>query len=402
MLTRPGWLVLAGAVGSFFVGRLFGLVELYLLGASLVVLVALGVARVLLTRLRLEVGRQVTPRRVHAGQPARVELTVTNRSDRPTPVLRLHDPVTGTQGATVLLAPVAEGLIVRSAYRLPTERRGIVGIGPLGVVLTDPFGLATVRAQAAPRSELTVLPRIHDVIPPPVAGGDEPLAGLRQVALATSAGDDFSALREYVVGDDLRRVHWPSSARHGDLLIRQDEIHWQGRTTVVLDTRVHTHRGESFEIAVSAAASLVSAAWKRRDLLRLVTTAGFDSGVVGGAAHVEQLLEVLATVAPAQPGSLRGLMESVHRGGSASVVVLVGSVGARELLSVLSLGAAVGSAVVVATAPGAGQRPGTTGVDTRANHPDILLLDDRPFAPTWNTAMLTKRARRSRPRGIGR
>jgi uncharacterized protein (DUF58 family) len=391
MLTRSGWLVLVGAAGAFGAGRLFGLVELYLLGSSLVVLVVLAVARVLLTRLRLEVGRQVTPRRVHAGQPARVELTVTNRGDRPTPVLRMHDPVTGTQGATVLLAPVEEGLIVRSAYRLPTERRGLIGIGPLGVLVTDPFGLASIRATAAPMSELTVLPRVDDVMPPPMAGGDEPLAGVRQVALATSCGDDFAALREYVVGDDLRRVHWASSARHGDLLVRQDEIHWQGRTTVVLDTRVHTHRGESFEIAVSAAASVITAAWRRRDLVRLVTPAGFDSGVVGSAAHVEQLLEVLATVAPTQTGSLRSVMEGLARGGSASIVVLVGSVAERELLSVVTTGASSGSAIVVAAVPGPGKGYEAT---TTFSHPDILVLDGRPFAPTWNAAVRGRRRRR--------
>ena len=123
MLTRPGWLAAVGAASAVFTGRIFGLVELFLLGTGVAVLLALAVTRVLLTRLSLEVGRQLTPRRVHAGQPARVELAVANRSERATPVLRLHDPVSGTQGATVLLAPVDPGLTVRSAYRLPTERR---------------------------------------------------------------------------------------------------------------------------------------------------------------------------------------------------------------------------------------------------------------------------------------
>lgn len=386
MLTRSGWLAALGAAIAVGAGRVFGLVELFLLGTGLAVLLGLTLVRVLLTRLALEVGRQLSPRRVHAGQPARVELSVTNRGNRSTPVLRLHDPVTGTQGATVLLAPVEEALTVRSAYRLPTQRRGLIGIGPLAVVVGDPFGLAQVRAEAAPRIELTVLPRVDEVLPPPASGGDEPLAGVRQMTLAASAGHDFAALREYVVGDDLRRVHWPSSARHDDLLVRQDEVHWQGRTTVVLDTRSRTHHGESFEMSVSAAASIVSAAWRRRDLVRLVTTGGYDSGFNAGQAHVEALLEELAVVKATSVGSLRGVVEGLPRLGATSVVVLVGDVPEPELLGLVSL-SRVGSVTVVS-------------IDRRSSadptHPDLLACGGSvPFAGAWNTHMTTRRRRRS-------
>jgi len=390
VLTRAGWLAAAGAAGAVAAGRLFGLVELYLVGAGLAALVAVAVARALLARLDLEVGRHLSPRRVHAGQAARVELAVANRGDRSTPVLRLHDPVTGTQGATVLLAPVEDGLTVRSAYRLPTERRGLVGIGPLAVVVTDPFGLAEVRAEAAARIELTVLPRVDDVLAPPLAGGDEPLAGVRQASLAASAGDDFAALREYVVGDDLRRVHWPSSARHDDLLVRQDEVHWQGRTTVLLDTRARTYHGDAFETAVSAAASIVSAAWQRRDLVRLVTTSGFDSGFSAGQAHVERILEELAVVAAVSSGSLRGAVDGLS-GGSAAVVVL-GDVPDPELQAVLTRPGRTGSVTVVC-------------VDRRTSpapvHPDVVACGPgEPFAAAWNRAM--SRGRRPRVAAVRR
>jgi uncharacterized protein (DUF58 family) len=261
VLTRQGWLVAIGATALVVLGRLFGLIELFVLGAVCFALLVLALAVVLRTRLRLEVGRTVTPRRVHAGAPARVELTVRNVADRRTPVLRLHDPVSGTQGATVLLAPVDDLDHVRSAYRLPTERRGLVTIGPLAVTVADPFGLAAVSSDAAPRVELTVLPHVDDILPPPRAGGDEPLSGLRQTTLANAGGDDFAMLRSYVVGDDLRRIHWPSSARHGDLLVRQDEVHRQGRTIVILDTRAQTHAGDSLEVAVSADGRGVTDCW---------------------------------------------------------------------------------------------------------------------------------------------
>jgi uncharacterized protein (DUF58 family) len=385
--------VLLGGAAAVLSGRLLGLIELYVIGAGCAALVGLAVTRVAGTRLRLEVGRHVSPRRVHAGQPARVELTVRNQADRRTPVLRLHDPVSGTQGATVFLAPVEDGATMRSAYRLPTDHRGVVAIGPLGVVVSDPFGMASVTADAAPQTELIVLPRIDEIVPPPPSIGDEPLAGLRVASLAASGGDDFAALRDYVVGDDLRRVHWPSSARHDDLLVRQDEVHWQGRTTVVLDTRVHTHRGhDSFEVAVSAAASVIAAAWRRRDLVRLVTTAGFDSGIAAGQAHAEALLEFLAAVHAVQPGSLIGVLEGLGRSATgASVVCIVGDVGDPELRALVTLGGRVGSATVVTvhrSAPTGGATPGVS-------HPDVVAVKpDRPFADAWNLAMAGKRRRR--------
>jgi len=384
LLARTGWLVIGGAIAAFAVGRMFGLIELYLVAAGLLALVALAVSRVLFTRLDLAVGRQLNPRRVHAGQPARVELHVANHAIRTTPVLRLYDPVSGTQGATVLLSPIDPEGVVRSAYRLPTERRGLIDVGPLSVLVADPFGLASLRVEAAERTELTVLPRVDDILPPPMSGGDEPLAGIRLATLAASAGDDFAALREYVVGDDLRRVHWPSSARFGDLLVRQDEVHWQGRTTVVLDTRGHTHTSDTFEAAVSAAASIIAAAWKRRDLVRLVTTAGWDSGVDAGHGHAERLLDELARVKTAQQGTLRGTVGGLGRSGSGAVIVVAGTLPDAEQAG-LAGAANVGrhSLTVVAATGGV-----STAVAGRSGG-DVIALDGAEgFAVTWNRVMM--------------
>lgn len=389
MLTRTGWAVLAGAVAALVAGRTFGLVELYFVAACLLALVVVAVGRVLGTRLELEVGRHLSPRRVHAGQPARVELTVVNHGIATTPVLRLHDPVSGTQGATVLLSPVVVEGVVRSAYRLPTERRGLVGIGPLQVAIADAFGIANVTAQAAPATELTVLPRVDEILPPPMAGGDEPLAGVRVASLAASAGDDFSSLRDYVVGDDLRRVHWPSSARHGDLLVRQDEVHWQGRCTVVLDTRAHTHTDETFEAAVSAAASVLAAAWKRRDLVRLVTTGGWDSGIDAGSGHAERLLDELARVHTAQQGSLRGALASLGRKGTGAVVVIAGRLPEAEREGI---GGASGlgrhTLTLVAATGGVTTPGGRTGGDV------VALDGPEPFASAWNRVMIRRQVGR--------
>ena len=77
--------------------------------------------------------------------------------------------------------------------------------------------------------------------PLPQTHGRDPHAGAEHPNAVARSGEDFYALRPYVVGDDLRRVHWPSTARHDELMVRQDELPWQGRATVLLDVRRGAH-----------------------------------------------------------------------------------------------------------------------------------------------------------------
>src|SRR3546814_20212528 len=132
--------------------------------------------------------------------------------------------------------------------------------------------------------EVTVYPRIDEIQPLPYTTGHDPLAGARQPNSLGRTGEDFYALRPYVVGDDLRRVHWPSSARHDELLIRQNELPWQGRTTVLLDVRKAAPNGDSLALAVSVAASVVAATARRHHLVRLVTLNGSASDFAPGPA----------------------------------------------------------------------------------------------------------------------
>src|SRR5438046_425881 len=81
--------------------------------------------------------------------------------------------------------------------------------------------------------------------PLPQTQGPDPLAGAEHPPALGVAGEDFYALRAYEMGDDLRRVHWPSTARVDELMIRQNEMPWQGRATVLLDTRAQAHEGDS-------------------------------------------------------------------------------------------------------------------------------------------------------------
>lgn len=324
MLTIQGWLVVVVAVLFVAAGRLFGIVELYVLGAGAAALAIGAVLVVTRGRLRLAIERELHPPRVHAGAQSRVELRVVNRGRRRSPLLTLRDPVGHGRSATVVVAPLPPGRDVHATYRLPTERRGILRVGPLSVQVADPFGLASFSAIGAPPVELTVWPTVVDIAPVPHTIGDDPHGGTDHPNALTSAGDDFYALRQYVVGDDLRHVHWRSTARRDELMVRQDEMPWQGRATIMLDTRSAAHTTETFEQAVSAAASIIVACARRRYLLRLVTTSGADTGSGEGAAHVERILEELATVELQTAGDLERTVAALRRSRGGSLTALLG------------------------------------------------------------------------------
>lgn len=332
MLTRRGWIagVLAGAL--LVIGRVFGTIEGYIAGATIAVLLVGSVLWLVATRLDVGVTRVLHPPKVHAGSSTRVDLAVVNKARRRSPVLSLRDQVSGTRGASLLVAPLDPGGSARAAYRFATERRGVVTVGPLQVELTDPFGLARLRLPAAGVSELVVYPAIERLVAIPLSAGNDPLAGSEHPNSLGRGGEDFYALRAYVLGDDLRRVHWPATARHDELMVRQEELPWQGRTTVVLDDRAAVHSPETFERMVSAAASVLVAGTHRQDLVRIVTTSGSDSGFGAGRSHVEGLLEALACLQPRDDGSLDAATELLGPNGvSGALVVLTGAVESSTL-----------------------------------------------------------------------
>lgn len=388
MLNRPGWWTLAGAGVLVVAGRLFGIFELVVAGTAAGALVACCAVAVGLTRLRLDVARELHPPRVHAGTPSRVELEVTNRGRRRTPLLTLRDPVGPGRSATVLLAPLAPGESVRAAYRLPTEERGIVHIGPLQVEVGDPFGLTAIAVPGAPVAELTVWPAVEPVAPMPRTNGDDPHGGSDIPNTLAASADDFHALRPYVVGDDLRRVHWPSTARSDELMVRQDEMPWESRATVVLDTRPSTHTPATFERAVAAAASVIVACSRQHFLLRLVTTAGYDTGFGAGAAHVDGAMEHLATVSPTAVGDLATAVALLRRSATGgAVTTLLGAQAAGDGEQLHRLGRTTGNLTVLRFP--AGRAAGGDGSG------DAVVVDGSvPFAEVWNRVMAAPRRRR--------
>ncbi|MCU1454899.1 MAG: rane protein [Acidimicrobiales bacterium] len=401
-VNRQGRAVVAGSLALMVLGRLFGLFELFLMGMAGLALVAAALLAVTRRRPHLEVTRVLHPPRVYVGTASRVELTIRNTGRRRSGVVRLHDPVTGTSGADLLLGSLAPGAEIGATYHLPTSARGIVQAGPLDATVADPFGIAERTLPSAGTADLTVLPRIDHIVPLAYATGrEDPHAGADHPNVLGQGSEDFYALRSYVVGDDLRRVHWPSTARRGELMVRQDEVPWQGRTTVLLDARRGTTTGPGFELAVSAAASMVVAAQDRSDRIRLVTTDGRDSGYADTHAQVERVMEHLAVVERHRTGSVSDLSPLLDRSPGGGLVAVLGAPTREDVEALLRVRARFGTVTVVLFER-ASWDPGAPE-DDRVTVPPapglrVLRITGRaPFATVWNLAMSRRPAPVVRP-----
>lgn len=316
MPTLRGWLCFFAGIGAVLVGFLLGLVEMYVLGATLISLATLTSLVAFLRPLRLAVGRVVSPPRLHVGSVTRVELAIRNGPAK-TPVMRMTDHVQGTAGAQLLVSPLASNDITRAAYRLPTERRGIVTLGPVDFMATDAFGLAVRKFRAPVLNQIVVYPEVVPIPPAPPSAASERRLSSKQQQYIGSSSDEFHALRIYVPGDDIRRINWAASARHDDLVVRVDETPTQNHLTVLLDNRALTSPA-ALDRGASVAASLITSMRRRSDPFRLVTLDGHDTGYVIGPAGLDQALSILAIVDHVGTGRER---TSVQQAQGAVVIV---------------------------------------------------------------------------------
>lgn len=394
-MTRSGWLVLVGSVLTVATGRAFALPELFLLGATGVALVVGAMVLVRRPPPDLDVERTIHPPRVHLGGQSRVQLRITNHGIRRVPVVTLHDPVEGTVGAKVSLAPLGAGGGQAASYRLPTERRGLVRVGPLEAQLADAFGLVRRRLPMAADAALTVLPAIENLGGLTTGGGlDDPLAGIVHPVLGSPGDEDFSTLRPYVVGDDLRRVHWASSARAGDLLVRQDDPPWQGHLTVLLDARTERLDPERFEVAVSAAASLLHAVAVRGDRARLIISDGTDTGLLDARAGRDTLLEHLAVV-DRHPGGELPVPAVDGRTRTGGLVLVTGTPNRRDLALLTAQRARFATIRLVVVDPSVVR--GRERADRPTPPPgveEVVIDRDRSFGDAWRAATRRPAVRR--------
>ena len=159
---------------------------------------------------------------------------------------------------------------------------------------TDPLGLARRSHHIPSTLRLIVHPPIEILPARRVPSGDDPLLGEElQQALGLS-DEEFDGLRQYSPGDDLRRVHWPSSARHGDLQVRQFRPPRHGRLSVIIDTRPPGDQTSMLDVTTSIAGSIAAAVLAAGDAIRIETTDGRSTPLMLGRSHLDDMLEFLA------------------------------------------------------------------------------------------------------------
>ncbi|MGN9913561.1 DUF58 domain-containing protein [Phytohabitans sp. LJ34] len=285
-LTARGAGLLASAGVLLAAGFWFGYPELTLLGSAAAIAIGCAFAHAA-WRPGLSVKRVADPERVARGDPATMTLTVRNTGRLASASLIAEDRC-GAKPVPVPLLRLRPGHDTTVSYPVPTQRRGVLPVGPLRVTRRDALGLVSLARAHGDTTNVWVHPRIHHLTAIP-AGVARSLDGrLDRVPHGTIT---FDSLREYVVGDELRRVHWRTSARVGELMVREDLDTSLPQLVVLLDDRASAHPRESvdetFESACEAAASVLAAA-VREDV---PVTLQLVSGGGGTANFLDRLAE---------------------------------------------------------------------------------------------------------------
>ena len=305
-LTTRGRSFLAAGTAAIGCAYLLGQPDLLRVGALLTVLPVVAVLVLHRTRNRVTAARRLDPARMPAGQQGRVRLLLSNTARLPSGMLMLQDHVPYVLGPKprFVMDRIEPGGRREVTYRVRSDLRGRYPLGPLQLRLADPFGMVELTRSYRAFDTLTVLPAVEP-LPPVRFGGLAHGDGVGRRRSLAAAGEDDQIPREYRHGDDLRRVHWRSTAHRGSLMVRREEQPQRARCTVLLDTRragyVLGGAAAPFERAVSAAASAIAHLTQQGFEVRLLTDEGTQLPTAGTEAGdpfelTGRLLDFLAVV----------------------------------------------------------------------------------------------------------
>lgn len=260
-ITRSGQIAVVGAVFLWVMARVVAGTAMYLFayGAVILVVVAYLIAP---KKLRLEGIREGLFPRVQEGDRLDVEIKLTAKRRMSTFILEERLPERLGKPVKVPITSLSSGATVSHYYSLRAGRRGVFQVGPLVAVAGDPLGLAQRETIVAEPFELLVHPRVELVSDRPLTRQFEDPPIRPPVSKPWPSGLEFYGMREYVPGDDLRRIVWRASARTGKIMVREAEQGITDKVTILLDTDRTNHSNdgeglsESFEAGIRVAASL--------------------------------------------------------------------------------------------------------------------------------------------------
>lgn len=327
-LTTRGRCLLAAGFAAGLCAVVLNERDLLRVAAFVVALPVLAAWLAQRARVGLHASRFLFPSRVQVGAATEVKVELRSAGRLPTGGLLLEDAVPYALGARprFVVERLPRNTVTALRYPLKPVMRGIQQVGPLMARITDPFGLAEFDRELAGRSKLVVVPRVVGLSGLPsgsgMGAGDD-----GSIRLRAGQGEDDAVVRQYRHGDDLRKVHWRSTARRDELMVRVEERPWRGGTTVLLDHRLVAHRGtgpnSSLEWAVSFAASVCLHLHRFGHQVRLV---GDDGRVLAGGSgdggHSDAV--VLDALAALQPSHRREPAVGVDPGAGQEVIAILG------------------------------------------------------------------------------
>jgi uncharacterized protein (DUF58 family) len=384
-LTLRGRCLLAAGITAAITGLILQERDLIRVAVLLTAIPLVAVGFAARTRFRLTCARRVEPARVAAGDSSRVVLRIENISRLATGLLLIEDTIPYLLGGRprVVLDRLSPRRPIDVGYHVTGELRGRYRIGPLTVRLMDPFGLCELPRAFTSTDTLIVTPQVQ-ALPAVRLSGEWGGAGSSTSRSVATHGDDDVATREYRHGDDLRRIHWRTTARRGELTVRREEQPWQSRGAVLLDTRLVAHRGEgpasSLEWAISAAASISLHLARSGFELRLVTDTGDEVSSAGLAETTfdGSLLDVLAVVNGSPGRTLQVGIDAVRRRGAEGLLIaIVGALtpdDAESLARMRSGSSSVGVALVLDSDSWTSLPPQSAAISAAAHQRSCELL----------------------------
>lgn len=351
-LTRRGWALLVSGLILLGSALALGFPELSRAGLLLAILPPLALALIWVMRPQADLSREVTRETLAQGESAEVTVGIKVKGFWPQPAREVIEDVPPALGGRIRFAlpPIEPRGRAQAQYTVTGLERGEHALGPATVVISDPLGLTRGRTipeharptdpiktgftrdqherdrlPSSPDATVLVLPTVVPLarLPRGRSGG----SGVRPIPdqAATFEADDVTT-RTYRHGDEIRRVHWPATARRGQLIVRQEERPTRRRAVLIFDDRPGRLRPEDLEWGISALASSAVLLAEQGHLLHLVTGARLAAGEAGQALDADQVLRVLARLGPG-PRTSPGLSSAARR---LDGDVLVAALGATE------------------------------------------------------------------------
>ncbi|WP_216216351.1 DUF58 domain-containing protein [Amycolatopsis aidingensis] len=339
-LTTRGRCLLAAGVAAAACAAVLNERDLLRVALFVVALPLLIVVFVAATRVRIGAGRTLLPERVAVGRSGEVQLELWRNGRLPAGEVMLEDGVPYALGARprFVVEHLPHHRSVALRYSLQPVLRGIQQVGPLRATITDPFGLCEFDRELIGHSRLVVVPKVVGLSGLPIGAGigsgDD-----GSIRLHAGQGETDVIVRQYRQGDDLRKVHWPSTARRDEIMVRIEERPWRGGTTVLLDHRAAAHHGTgpaaSLEWAVSFSASVCLHLRRAGHRVRLVTEHGnvlADTPGEGGEYYDNIVLDSLAALQPAHQRDITTGYDPAHGQELIAVLGTVSNESVHELI----------------------------------------------------------------------